>query len=42
VPVLDPDELSTSALEKHADRLAQITDDARSIPSVESLTDLDG
>jgi ribonucleoside-diphosphate reductase beta chain len=39
--VLNPDELSTYALEKHADRLAQITDTDRSIPSVDSLTALE-
>jgi ribonucleoside-diphosphate reductase beta chain len=40
-PVLDPDDLAAYALEKHADRLAQITDADRSIPAVESLTALD-
>jgi len=40
-PILDPGELIAYAVEKHTDRMRQITDAAADIPDVERLTSLD-
>jgi len=41
-PILEPAELTEYAVEKHTERMRQITDAAADIPDVEELTSLDG
>jgi len=41
-PVLDEDELTNYAIEKHTERMGQITDAASAIPDVDQLTALEG